>query len=187
MNEQRPLPWGTAAGEVLHCAATTVRLLLRRETHLPTRLVGTRLAFADGTSARVFRETVVDRAPADDPCLLVVQFRLRWLRGRGHKLFLWECILNTPLFAGFPGLVSKLWLDNDERDNYRGLYEWNDPVSAERYARSLRRVLELVCARGDIRYVVLPGLRRDEVLADPTVLEAFDVACDSWWRVTGSA
>ena len=187
MNEQRPLPWGTAAREVLRCAVTTVRLLLRRETHLRKRLVGTRLKFADGTSARVFRETVVDRAPADDPCLLVVQFRLRWLRGRWHKLFLGECILNTPLFVGFQGLVAKLWLDNDERDNYRGLYEWTDPVGAERYARSLWRVLQLVCARGDIRYVVLPGLRRDEVLQDPRVLEALNVGGDAWWRVTGSA
>jgi hypothetical protein len=25
-----------------------------------------------------------------------------------------ESILNTPLFAGFPGFVSKLWLAHDE-------------------------------------------------------------------------
>jgi hypothetical protein len=62
------------------------------------------LQFADGTTARVFRETVVDRPPPEDPCVLVVAFGLRLLRGRWHKLFLWECILNTPLFVGFPGL-----------------------------------------------------------------------------------
>ena len=182
MNEQRPLPWGTAAREVLHCAATTVRLLLRRETHLPTRLVGTRLAFADRTSARVFRETVVDRAPADDPCLLVVQFRLRWLRGRGHKLFLWECILNTPLFAGFPGLVSKLWLADDEQGRYRGLYEWDGPRRAESYARALWRVLALVSAPGSIHYIVLPGLRRDELLARPQIAVGAAADFPAWWR-----
>jgi hypothetical protein len=38
--------------------------------------------------------------------------------------------LNIPLFGGFPGLVSKLWLADDERGRYRGLYEWDDPLLA---------------------------------------------------------
>ena len=109
-------------------------LLAHRRTHLLGEHVGTRLGFADQSSARVFRETVVDRDPPGDPCLLVVEFRLRVLRGRGHRLFLCECILNTPLFVGFPGFVSKLWLDRDGRDRYRGLYEWNDAAGAEFYA-----------------------------------------------------
>ena len=33
--------------------------------------------FADGTSARVYRETVADRGATLDPCVLVVEFRLR--------------------------------------------------------------------------------------------------------------
>ena len=142
------------------------------------------LRFADTTSARVFRETVVDCDPPEDPCLLVVEFRLQVHRGRWHSLFLWECILNTPLFVGFPGLVSKLWLDRDERDRYRGLYEWNDAAGAEFYARSLWRVLELVCPRGSIHYRVVPGFRRDAVLRDPQVLAP--VAPEdgaAWWRL----
>src|SRR3974390_1288420 len=131
-----PLPRRTAAGAVLRCMGTTIRLLLLRRTHLPRDRVGMRLRFADGTSARVFRETTVDGVSTDEPCLLVVKFRLRFLRGRWHRLFLVECILNTPLFVGFPGFVSKLWLDRDERDMYRGLYEWSDPSRAEHYARS---------------------------------------------------
>ncbi len=146
------------------------------------------LRFADGTSSRVFRETVVDGPPPADPCLLVVEFRLRVLRGRWHVLFLSECILNTPLFVGFPGFVSKLWLDRDEWERYRGLYEWNDPTGAEFYARSLWRVLELVCPSGSIRYKVIPGFRRDPVLGDPQLLAS--VAPDdgaAWWRVVESA
>ncbi len=185
MNEQHPLPRTAALGQVVRCAAATARLAARREVHLRKNLVGTRLCFADGTSARVFRETVVDRKAPVDPCLLVVAFRLRLLRGRWHRLFLWECILNTPLFVGFPGFVTKLWLEADERDNYRGLYEWNDPVSAERYARSLWRILELVCPRGAIRFHVVPGLCRDDLFSDPSVLEASDPADEAWWRLTG--
>ena len=187
MNTQEPLPWVVAARAVLRCMANTVRLFVRRRTHLPKQRLGTLLRFADGTTARVFRETVVDRGPPEDPCILVVAFRLRLLRGRWHKLFFWECILNTPLFVGFPGFVSKLWLDHDEHDDYRGLYEWNDPESAEHYARSLWRVLQLVCRRDAIRYVVLDGLHRQAVLADPETLEPLDPSGHAWWRVTGSS
>ena len=136
-----------------------------------------RLRFADGTSARVYRETVVDRGPTEDPCVLVVEFRLRAVRGRGHAAFRWESLLNTPLFAGFPGFVSKLWLAHDERGRYRGLYEWDGPRLAENYARALWRVLALVSVPGSIHYVVLPGLRRDELLDRPQVLAGTAAGC----------
>jgi hypothetical protein len=48
------------------------------------------------------------------------------VRGLGHAAFRGESLLNTPLFAGFPGFVSKLWLANDGLGRYRGLYEWDD-------------------------------------------------------------
>ncbi len=139
--------------------------------------VGMRLRFADGTSARVYRETVVDRDATRDPCVLVVGFRLRAVRGRGHAVFRWESLLNTPLFVGFPGFVSKLWLADDERGRYRGLYEWDGPQRAEAYARALWRVLALVSVPGSIHYVVLPGLRRDELLARPQVLAGAGGGC----------
>jgi hypothetical protein len=150
---------------------------------LPRRLAGTQLRFANGTSARVFRETTVDRTEPREPCVLVVRFRLRLLHGRWHRLFRWECILNTPLFVGFPGFVSKLWLDRDAHDDYRGLYEWDGAASAARYAASLWRVLGLVCPRGAIDFVVLPGLRRADVLDDPSHLTPLDAAGDAWWRI----
>jgi hypothetical protein len=144
--------------------------------------VGIRLRFADGTSARVFRETIMDRDPTADPCVLVVEFRLRAVRGRGHAAFRRESLLNTPLFAGFPGFVSKLWLADDERGRYRGLYEWDGPRLAENYARALWRVLALVSVPGSIHYVVLPGLRRDTLLDRPHVLDGGAVDAVSWWR-----
>ena len=121
VNAQQPLPRAVAARAVARCAlGDRGACWPAARTHLPRARVGQRLFFADQTSARVFRETVVDGEPPDDPCLLVVEFRLRLLRGRWHRLFLWECILNTPLFVGFPGFVSKLWLDRDEQERYRG-------------------------------------------------------------------
>jgi hypothetical protein len=117
----------------------------------------------------------------------VVSFRLRRVRGVGHKAFEVESILNTVLFAGFPGLVSKLWMAHDDHGLYRGLYEWDGPRAAEDYARSLWRVLELVSEKGSIDFRVLPGLRRDEVLADPSRLDGHgDEEPDAWWRVVAA-
>jgi hypothetical protein len=183
--EKPPLAYPAAVRALAGCFTDTARLLWRRRMHLPSQRVGTRLRFGDGTSARVFRETAVDRGPTADPCVLVVEFRLRAVRGRGHAAFRRESLLNTPLFAGFPGLVSKLWLADDERGRYRGLYEWDGQRLAENYARVLWRVLALVSVRGSIHYVVLPGLRRDVLLDNPRVLDGGTGDAATWWRLAG--
>jgi len=95
MNEQSPLAYRAALAALIGCAASTARLLRQRRIHLPTGQVGRRVRFADGTSARVYRETVVDRGATQDPCALVVEFRLRGIRGRGHAAFRRESLLNT--------------------------------------------------------------------------------------------
>ena len=183
-----PLRRAVAWREVARCVATTAGLLAGRAVHQPTRHVGRVLTFADGTHGRVYRETALAVAPRD-PCVLLVSFRLRLVQGRGHALFRAESLLNTPLFVGFPGFVSKLWLAHDERGLYRGLYEWDGPARAEHYARSLWRVLELVSEPASVDYRVLPSLRRDEVLADPSVLDAWAAADRGrvpWWRLVAA-
>jgi hypothetical protein len=162
-------------------------MIARREICQPRDDVGRVVRFADGTAGQVYRKTeVVGRTPTS-PCLLVVRFRLRGVRGRGHVLFRIESILNTPLFVGFPGFVSKLWLANDERDVYRGIYLWDDADRAESYARSLWRVLALVSAAGSIGYRVVPGVGPDEVLEKPDLLaEGGDDESQAWWRVVAA-
>ena len=188
MNVQRPLPVTTALGAVARCVVTTAGLLARRRVHLPKDRVGTELRFADGTSARVYRETVVDRPSPAEPCLLVVEFRLRAVRGRGHAVFRWESLLNTPLFVGFPGFVSKLWLANDAHGVYRGVYEWDGADRAEAYARALWRVLALVSTASSIHYRVVPGIQRSDLLADPALLDREGPAQGTdWWRLVDVA
>jgi hypothetical protein len=182
ITERPPLAYWAALKAEAACAARTGRLLWRRQIHLPAGHVSMRLRFADGTSARVYRETVIEQVATKDPCVLVVEFKLRAVRGRGHAAFRWESLFNTPLFAGFPGLVSKLWLADDEQGRYRGLYEWDGPRRAEAYARALWRVLALVSAPGSIHYIVLPGLRRDELLARPQVVASAAADLPAWWR-----
>jgi hypothetical protein len=184
VSPQFPLPLGEAWVAVARCVAKSAELLAQRRIHMPRSHVGDQLNFADGTSARVYRETVVDRPPAAEPTALVVAFRLRGVRGVGHDLFRLESMLNTPLFVGFDGFVSKLWLAHDSRGTYRGLYEWDGARLAEAYARALWRVLALVSVRGSIRYHVIPGMHRDELLQGPATVGAEDG--DDWWRlITG--
>jgi hypothetical protein len=64
-----------------------------------------------------------------------VAFKLRWVHGWGHPLFRAESLLNTPLFVGFPGFVSKLWLAHDDNEVYRGFYQWNGAQLADAYVR----------------------------------------------------
>jgi hypothetical protein len=195
MTEKPPLAYPAAFRALARCVLRTVRLLAGHRLHLPGQHVGLRLRFADGTSARVYRETVADHGPVRDPCVLVVGFRLRGVRGWGHVLFRWESLLNTPLFAGFPGFVSKLWLADDQRSRYRGVYQWDGAGPADRYARALWRVLALVSVPGSIHYIVLPGLYRDEVLARAGLADGRALAevgpgsADpvAWWRLTGAA
>jgi hypothetical protein len=100
------------------------------------------------------------------------------------KLARGESILNTPLFVGFPDFAAKLWPAHDRHAIYRGLYEWDGADRVEQYARSLWRVLELGCEQGSIDFRVFPGLRRDEVLADPGLLDRqAPTDPQAWWRV----
>jgi hypothetical protein len=165
MDEQGPLPQLVAWRAVGRCAIATVRLITRRALHMPRAQVGTQLHFADGTTARVYRLTTID-GEVHEPCQLVVGFRLRFIRGRFlHGLFRLESWLNTPLFAGFPGLASKLWCAHDANDLYRGVYEWDGVEAARAYARSLWRVLALVSEADSIQYVVR-GPDDDRLLPD---------------------
>ncbi|MBV8346584.1 MAG: hypothetical protein JOZ49_03320 [Mycolicibacterium sp.] len=114
-------------------------LVLSGRLHQPRRHVGGRLTFGNGASADVFRETVAEHRRNGAPALLVVEFSLRAVHGRAHRLFERESMLNTPLFAGFPGFVSKLWLTADENEVYRGIYEWDGADRGQSYARVMCR------------------------------------------------
>jgi hypothetical protein len=184
MNYQGPLPYGAAAWAIVQCVGRSLGLLLGRRLCLPRNHVGLRLRFADGTSARVYRETVVAGREPSEPCVLFVAFRLRLVRGWGHAVFRAESLLNTPLFVGFPGFVSKLWLAHDQHGTYRGVYQWDGQDRAENYARALWRLLALVSVSDSIHYMVVPGLWRDAVLAAPHLLESTaPTDKNAWWRV----
>jgi hypothetical protein len=162
--DRPPLPFPRALGALVRCVVRSFVLLARGRIAQPTGHLGEVLHFGAGAHARVYRETVIAGAAVDDPAALIVEFRLRWVRGRGHALFRVASVLNTPLFVGFPGFVSKLWLADDGAAVYRGVYQWDGADRADAYARALWWVLALVCERESIHYVVLPGALRDGVV-----------------------
>ena len=89
------------------CAREWVRMSSRHRLARPDDHLGMRLDFKDGTMSRVFRETVVVDAASSDPVLLVIAFRLAFLGDVEllHVGFRHECLIHTPLFAGFPGFA----------------------------------------------------------------------------------
>lgn len=200
MNEKPPLSYPAALWALIGCVLRTGRLLAGHKLqmsgsgnlHMSDGHVGLRLRFADGSTGRVYGETVAEHGPVREPCVLVVEFRLRGVRGWGHAAFRRESLLNTPLFAGFPGFVSKLWLANDEQGRYRGLYQWDGARRADHYARALWRVLALVSVPGSIHYIVLAGLYRDDVLVRAELLGPLQAGAQppdaaAWWRLAGVA
>jgi len=181
--DRPPLELRRAVTAIARSVVRTAVLLAQRRIHQPSTHLGDVLHFEDGTAAPVYRETVVRRHETLDPALLVVAFKLRWVRGRWHPVFRAESLLNTPLFVGFDGFVSKLWLRHDEMGRYRGVYEWDGPALADSYARALWWVLSLVCERGSIHYIVVPDRHRDDVLNDPDAMDPSGIDEASWWRL----
>lgn len=168
MNVQA-LPLAEGAAALARSVGTSVALFASRRVHQPRGNVGRCLRFADGTSGVVYRETVLDRPPPGNPVTLVVGFRLRaigntqWM----HTAFRAESLLNTPLFVGFPGFTSKLWLAADRTGRYRGIYDWDGVSTAEAYVRALWWALAAVCPLDSIDYHVFEGAQREETLAAP--------------------
>jgi hypothetical protein len=158
-------------------------LVARRRLTSSKENLGAWLTFADGSSSFVFRETAVTEVPTTDPTLLVIQFRLAALGSNQllHAAFRRECVLHTPLFAGFPGFRSKLWMDDVATGVYRGVYEWQGGDLARHYAARMVALLAPFSNARTARHQVVEGLRRDDFLLHPEL--APDDVEGHWWRL----
>jgi hypothetical protein len=168
-------------GAYLRSVISTFVMLLGGRLALPRQLVGRRLRFADGTLSRVYRETVRRDGRTTEPTLVVIRFRLR-LTGHSrvlHALFRVESLANTPFFAGFAGFRSKLWCTDVAGGTYHGVYEWDGPDRARRYATAMTALLRPLSVPGSVAYHVEPGVRRDEFV-DATDPRATG---DAWWQL----
>jgi hypothetical protein len=173
----------SASSDFGRCVAAWGALVAHRRLTSPTDNLGARLRFADGSSSFVFRETAVAAPDTRDPTLLVIGFRLAALGSNRllHAGFRRECVLHTPLFAGFPGFRSKLWIDDVETGLYRGVYEWDGGDLARRYAARMVGLLAPFSTQGTARSQVVEGMPRDAFLARPEVLATGREG--DWWRL----
>lgn len=169
------------------CAREWMRMATHHRLARPAVNVGSMLSFRDGTRSRVFRETVVIGAPTADPVLLLIAFRLAFLDDLGplHAGFRRECVIHSPLFAGFRGFRSKLWLEDENTRIYRGVYQWDGEKDAAAYAARMVGLLAPFSNRGTARSHVVPGLTRSDFLLDPDVTTGG--ASDGWWRLAHRA
>jgi hypothetical protein len=171
-----------AAADFAHCVRAWGGLVARGQLRSPKEYVGAHIHFRDGTTSLVFRETVRS-APTVESAVLVIQFRLAALGSNrwAHAAFRRECVLHTPLFAGFPGFRSKLWADDVTTGVYRGLYQWDGAEAARAYATRMVGLLAPFSNAGTARSHVVEGLRRDAFLRDPQA--APPGATDGWWQI----
>ncbi|HET9291253.1 MAG TPA: hypothetical protein VFQ49_09230 [Actinomycetes bacterium] len=180
-------PKSGTVGAFARSAVATGRLMATGRLASPRTYLHKRFGCADGTTSLVFRETAIRDGDPRDPVVLVVQFRL-WALGRSrllHALFRRECILHTPLFAGFPGFWSKLWISDPATGTYRGLYEWDGAERAVDYADHLVRLLTPLSTRGSVHYHVTPAIRRRDLFGDPALVVADRGRGDhQWWRLS---
>ncbi len=104
--------------------------------------------------------------PEDPLVTLAVWFRLRWVPpGARFRQYLFEreSILNTLMFAGFPGYQVKLWMVDRASSDYAGVYTWSGRDAAEKYARYVTSVIRPLAVLGTVGYEV----------SDQTDLHAF--------------
>ena len=65
--------------------------------------------------------------------LQVVNFNLE---GITHDDFLQIADTAAPAFAEVPGLISKVWLSDQEGNTYGGVYTWEDKEAMEAFGES---------------------------------------------------
>lgn len=141
---------------MLGVIARTVGLILGRRLHLHNTRVGRRIELPDGRAFVVFRESSCDQPEGESSVMLAVWFHLRGVPPGAHirrAIFERESILNTVLFAGFPGYLVKLWMIDPETGDYAGLYSWT-AAEARRYGEYITGILRPLSTPGSVGFRV---------------------------------
>ena len=114
----------------------------------------------------VFRETESRDGTTDPSTVLVVGFRLRFLGSNSllHWLFQRICIISTPIWSGFRGFRTKLWMVDYGSKNYLGIYEWAGEQNALSYAEWLVNILRRLSTERSVWYEIYRNKELDEYL-----------------------
>jgi len=151
-----------------------LRRLLDGRVRFPRDRVGDVLEFPDGSTAVVYRETVLDPARGATEGGVVLVFRMQVAdpeAGTTLREVLFDPVSNvaTPFFAGLPGFGRKLWLAGDRPGEFVELYEWATRADADRFADVLQWLLAPVDFAGSATFEVVDAESVDEYAADRAI------------------
>ena len=164
-------PWEVTLrpAAALRSVVAVVGYLVAGRLRHPRGRVGSVLSTTAGQRFVVYRETTVDPPPDGrdgEGAVLAFRFHLRlmpaWIRPIAVAVFEPLSILTTPFFAGLPGFRTKLWCFDHASGDYLGVYQWRSAAEAERYARSLRRLMGWLSVPGTVAYEVVDGAALSE-------------------------
>jgi len=131
--------------------------LLTGRLRFPRGRVGEAIALPDGTRGRVFRQVLHAPAPGQ-PAQPGARFHVRFhVAGMSPRLNILFSLLPIPFIAGLPGFRSKLWLLDEMRGDFHGLYERQTVADAKAYAHSF--ALRFMTGRsvpGSVAYDITP-------------------------------
>jgi hypothetical protein len=116
----------------------------------------------DGRRFRVFRHLSLRSGRDAAPAVMVIRFRFASFSQRVNRLL---SLLPIPLIAGSPGFREKLWMVDDDRGDWQGVYEWESSEAVDAYRRSF--VLGVMNRRAEpesITYAVFPQMRLADYL-----------------------
>lgn len=75
----------------------------------------------------------------------IINFRLKGITRRDYDAL---CEQVAPAFAALPGLISKVWLADDQANTYGGVYTWRDRAAMEAFLKTdLFRTVAPRCQR----------------------------------------
>lgn len=105
----------------------------------------------------IFRETESTKKYTENPVILVVGFRLKWIKGNPffHWLFQRVCIITTPFWSGFSGFHIKLWMVDQKTKNYLGIYEWYGKEHCKAYVDVLSNILIPLSVKKSVSSVII--------------------------------
>ncbi|MBU1110149.1 hypothetical protein KKB83_00840 [Patescibacteria group bacterium] len=127
-------------------------LVRNRTLHLKFDRIGTAYNIKDRGSYQILRESINYLELDEEPVVLIVAFRMKFLGNSSflHRLFLSLSILTTPVWSGFPGFHTKLWMVDPKTNNYLGAYQWYGEENAKVYQGFLLRLLNTLAVTNSI-------------------------------------
>jgi len=133
-----------------------LRLVFSWSLHIGKQHLWEKYTVNDGKTYTVFRETISDKEYGEKEVTLIIGFRLRLIGNSSlfHWLFQHLCVLDTPIWVGFPGFKTKFWMVEPDAKDYLGLYRYQGKDNAKKYAEYICAVLRPVSTDGSVWYKI---------------------------------